>query len=523
MKRKSYSSLSTRKIKACRVVKKDLPSVLKVWYNYPIVREYILPYIDEWTTYNLSRVDKTLSQVLRDTKFKDSRLSLLSQHFFKVHTCCICFGPTRSNTYTIEKGLYCHNNCVPKIDEWEINEKNIPIKRRRYASMGVIIRGYEHKNICFESQLDTLAYYIESIDKTVHTALWEKGEELEIKKYRQYFSDYYKEEDIKRGYCLTKKVNLGGVRVSVVMVFNHLYPTFYHKNNAAAIIEKYKSVEIRIKRVHDLLRIHFGTYIRPQLLDGQSWGKFFSSSSIGLVQRSTFLKSILSIGAISSPDKLIKIMDDNVLKVREQQVSDYCRKVVRMYTTTIACDCTKCRIAQRMVKDNIVIVYDMTGYLINDTVLAYIKIREHVCKILERYYDYWTRIRTIIVEGDTDIISIPLKYCGNTFSDFDSICTTVELLLNDGYPVRDIYYITMVDNVLKSYNDYKNQISLLIKNRRKCYCGNVTTIISCTKHKLCRQCCDNTACEEEFNDGMTDSESESESEISPPDIMYISD
>jgi hypothetical protein len=517
MKRKSYGSLALRKLKTTRVAKIAIPAVNIVWGNYDLVRTYILPFLDEWTTYNLARVDRTLSEVLKDTCYKHETLSLLSQHFNTIKVCCICFGPTRSNTFCITSGLYCHSSCIPSIVEWEINDNLIP-QRRMHNSLGVIIRGYEFKNPCFSNQNNTLAYYIQKIDKIVHNVQFCNNETMVDSKYIRYFKEFYKRERVNNGFNINKKVNLGGTRVSVLLVFNYLYPTFYNTHDADEVIEKYKNVEIRIKDVHDLIRIHFSTYIRPQLLDAPSWGKFFCSPCLGFVTYNTYLTAILSSGVISSPDKMIDIMKDNVLKVRLSQVKSSCTYSIDTYCNYITCQCINCKL---LFHDNQFlkrIGVDCAKYLIDSgIILSHEVIRLHTWKHLERYSTHWIRIRSQIYNKIELVINH--IHFGGDWDKFDAFYNTVErLILNDGHSLRDIKKV-INPTVEKTYTNISSDIALLIKYRKTCHCNKIVTSDCCSKHRLCVICCYNKDCTIELCE-LHSSESESESDN---DIVYISD
>ena len=326
MKRKTVGALTLAMKKS---KKNALSARYFFWGNYPLIHELLLPFLDEWGTFNLGRVDRVLSQILRDNRFVHNRLSLVSQHFEKLGLCCICFGPTCSR-FSDENGLYCHINCIPKVYEWSISNTNIPGPRGN-NDMGTFVRGFREKNICFNDQNKTLSYFIEKRDIFVYDTMFKKDTVCMETCYSDYFKEFYKKEDILRGYDTTKKVNFGGVRISVETIFNHLYPMFYSTHDARDIIERFKNVEIRIKRVHDLLRIHFSTHIRPKLLEATSWGKFMCTHVLFFTKNTTFINAIMLLGVISSPDKMIQKMNDSVNTVREHQIYSVCKRNVISY------------------------------------------------------------------------------------------------------------------------------------------------------------------------------------------------
>jgi hypothetical protein len=345
-----------------------------------------------------------------------------------------------------------------------------------------------------------------------------KYDEIIMKKYNGYFKEYYKEMEIrqsKSGFDINKKVTFGGIRVSVVTVTNHLYPSFYVKNEPAEIVLKYKEVEHRIKQVHDMVRIYHATHIRPKLLSAPSWGSFIKTKCLNVLSRDTFLGFIFKIDGFSNPENITNFMDENMSKVRDYQLHQFVRQCVDRYIKLFACGCSFCRKLSTM--DWHVAISDAFKGLKDNADLNETVVRTYVWDRMEIYYDYWTKIRNVSTVFNTEILNLPSLAFKKSTEELKSMCILIEMLLKDGYNGNDIYAAFLKGS--RTREEFENGIALLVRHRQRCYCGRKRPMLSvsfCTKHHLCSQCCKYKGCMEEDVDMMTDDDSEQE-------VTYISD
>lgn len=496
MKRKSVFSLPPLQ-KKTRPLPKYNFFIDNFWGNYDLIRHSFLPFLDEWTTFNLSRVDKTLSKVLRDTQHKHKTLSLLSQHFMKEKICCICFCTAKENSASAVNGLYCHTGCIPLIKEWKLEIDGTTSKATN-NTVGIIMRGYKDKNPCFKDQTCTMSYHVKGNTY---------NDNIVLNKYIGYFREYYKEKEVRLGYNIDKKINFGGVRISVMMVCDHMYPSYYNKNRPTAIIKKYKEVEHRIKRAHDSIRIYFSTHIRPKLLYAPSWGKYVTSRwmscrTIG----QTFTSAMLSLGIISTPDKMFTIMNDTLEKARWYQYYETVKdNGAAQYMRNVACQCSEC-IQLKLSLFNSLPFIEITDHLMKKQQTVN-RIVEYVWDILERYYEFWVNVRT--TNNSKAFQLLPSLYTSMGQEIFNKKCDVFEALSKE-YPSRLIIAVEKPD--MFSYDEYCIAIKRNVDSKIGCICGAHSSTC-CTKHKQCSSCCIFKNCVEEFNDMDCSS---SDSDVSLP-------
>lgn len=529
MKRKDYGSLSYRKAKKLRedIIKLantiiSKPSVEKFWGIYDVIRDHILPFIDEWTTYNLARVDKTCSKILRDSQYTNngSIYSLLTQHFAKNYTCCICFGKIKTNAHVYkEDGLYCHYYCLPVMQEWTISSIGIP-SPKDHTSVGMIFRGYEYKNPCFNTNITTLSYHLETVHPAAYSALYKEKNNNVLHKYKAYFDSYYKDHELNLLYDTNKKVTFGGVRISVYMVFNHLYPDYYTTHTSEEIASKFREVEHRIKHVHNSARIYHATHIRPYLLESSNWGTFLKSKCLRLVERETFIGFIFSIGGFAQPENINKCMQENLVKVRKHTISMCVTKSFNMFFSTIACQCSLCKKLTIDVDRSFLTmtINEMADVYMNSNIISSSEIRDNVFEKLAIILEWWVDARDY---GSVGMIAfLILRYHRDYLNEYLNIALS---LLKNNYHPRDIQTtISKINQQNVNYNWFENNIIRMSRYRQSCYCGRKNTILAnfCTRHNLCIGCCGKKQCKEESLLAETDSDS-SDSESSDSEISIV--
>lgn len=527
MKRKTYSSLALRKTKKFKeddvIEKKVSPVIYKFCGMSDILRFHLLPFLDEWTTYNLARVDKACSIILKDVKMTDSEgCSLLSMHFKRNSTCCICFGKvvTKNSNYCVSNGLFCHYQCMPSVEKWFISELGVPSNVEFHNDQkNTSVTLFENKNPCFLNNIKTLSYYLEQNYPTSHTALMLKDDVEIMEKYKGYFKEYYKSEKIKSLYNENSKVTFGGVRVSVVMVFNHLYPNFYAMNEPENIVKKYIEVENRIRQVHNSARIYHATHIRPKVLESNGWGSFIKTPILGVLKNDTFIGFVFKIGGFAQPENINRFMHDNVDKVRNYQIGRVLKKSTEVYINTIMCSCNQCKSVLTGINVNIPsLISDqfVKEYAKMERIPSSDELQKLTWKLLEKVILWWTDIRDIPGVKDSNINFIAFLAIGRYHKRLDDLLAIIKSLLINGFNSKDIHsaYLKMSDMRNMNYEWYKTTIVRQVMTRIRCYCGRKPQMLYafCTKHRLCLECCNDKQCFEESLIADTDS-SDDEMEV----------
>jgi hypothetical protein len=509
MKRKSAGALTLRSTKRAR----ETIYYGNIVFNVSgIIQEHIFPFLDEWGSYNLARVNKCCSVINKLTHCTHD-LSNLSKHFQKEEICCICFGMLKKNRAYMTHGLYCHQLCIPEIKEWEINNLGV-FSEKNHNTFGLVVRGYKYKNPCMFTNTNTLSYFIQRNYSSAYKVLLEEKNATYFKTYTRYFKEYYKRKEIELGYDMKKKVSFGGSRISVDMVFSHLYPTYYEENNPSDIIKKYKEVELRIKQVHNSARIFHATKIRPYLINSQNWGSYLKMGDV-IPQHRSFLSFIFSIGGFAQPDNINKCMIENLTKSR---VLQYKRAIRSNYNSwlSMTCNCSECvRLYKNITGSSTLktIIENAARNLVHKgLVLSKTELRKLLWDKLEKANHWWCDVRNIRGVFESTINVVPFLMFVFT-EELDSYCLKLETaksLLVNGYNPFDVHSAFLNNQLIhSSYESLSGYIDALVQKRNTCYCGKKKHPYNnfCSRHRLCPACCKNKQCIEE---SLMDTESSSD-------------
>lgn len=479
--------------------KANLRSVDVVFDQFGIINDHIAPFLDEWTFYNFVRVGKKFSRLLEFSVYnKDRNYSILSLFFKRHNTCCICFGHFNPQHAEPVYGLYCHKSCVPTIGEWEVRQHGLYLTKKS-TSLGSIFRGFEFKNPCFVDQGNTLSYHLQRNYPTSHKIFTQGHDNNILKKYQDYFNNFYKSVALrlpKTGYNIDKKVNLGGLRVSLTTIFDMVYPGFYSTHDAPAIVEKYKCLDEKLSDIHNMVMIYYSTHIRPKLLTSLPWGKFLKSKMCwNVCYTDTLVQVMHEKGCFEQPERLYGIMDQSVMAVRRHQVSQHVECVIGKYNRYIACDCQRCAQVARLNWSSF--ITQATDVFCNDISIKGEDIREYVWSRMEIYYKFWSQVNLLDTIQKTDVVRMPMLFVKRSVGDMESVLTLCATLLRECYNGQDIYASILAGK--ETRDDIENYIARRVRNRQTCYCGRKRNSLDefCTKHNLCMYCCMHKPCIEE--------------------------
>jgi hypothetical protein len=313
---------------------------------------------------------------------------------------------------------------------------------------------------------------------------------------------------------MKKKVSFGGSRISVDMVFSHLYPTYYEENNPSDIIKKYKEVELRIKQVHNSARIFHATKIRPYLINSQNWGSYLKMGDV-IPQHRSFLSFIFSIGGFAQPDNINKCMIENLTKSR---VLQYKRAIRSNYNSwlSMTCNCSECvRLYKNITGSSTLktIIENAARNLVHKgLVLSKTELRKLLWDKLEKANHWWCDVRNIRGVFESTINVVPFLMFVFT-EELDSYCLKLETaksLLVNGYNPFDVHSAFLNNQLIhSSYESLSGYIDALVQKRNTCYCGKKKHPYNnfCSRHRLCPACCKNKQCIEE---SLMDTESSSD-------------
>lgn len=490
-------------------------AVTKVFGNFSIIRDYLVPFLDEWSMYNIIRVNKDLSKVV--TLIEEERrhmpfirYSPLSMHFYRHNTCCICFTKLSQQKGDSVNGLFCHSKCIPIPKEWKITNDGIPIPRTN-ATMGTIVRFFEKKNPCFFDQNTTLSSYIEKNYPIAHTVLFKDEDISTMGKYVSYFNEFTKNKSVSLGYNIKKKVVFHGTKVGVVAVFNHLYPSFYATNEATAIVEKYHEVERLIKNVHTKVHCFYSKQISGLLLHPRTLCAFVQSPVlVNEMNARSFIDFIYKIDGFRQPENIFKFMTDNVFKLRNDQIQKSVLYFLQIYINNIACLCPLCSTPREMNCRTVskrlahAIVKDIENNR-NNKCMTKTEVRSYVWDRLEVYFDFWILVRDCSSIERTKAHDIPLLFFEKPLETLKQWSIIAACMIKEDYHVNDVHAALMnVGDIDPSRQHVENRVTQIVKHRRVCYCGmkrlGQNQIKFCTSHKLCSRCCKVTHCQEEMID-----------------------
>lgn len=493
MKRKPNGKVSSRPKKKIKNIKKNIAD--QVFTQYPIIREHLMPYLDEWSVYNISRVNKTLSMILKHYKgANDPVYSLLSLFFKRNRTCCICFGNLHVNTSTSIGGLFCHAKCVPPIKEWVIDSLGVAsIKYNN--SLGTVFRGFETKNPCFNTQENTLSYYLECNHPISQRLFSKSKDKMMMDKYVGYFNEYYKDVEVRQGYDIHKKVTFCGVRVPVSTVFDVIHPNFYVSNKPDVIVREYKYIEEKLRKMNYSIRMYYSTYIKPQLFCSEPLSTFLKTSCFKTIHMSVFIREIHRMSGFDNYEAITQFMEKKAKKIRKNQITKHIGRLITAYNIFV-CPCTKCKKIRD--QDWSVLVRKLSNFFIDKPYLTKQFLKDYLWPRLEFYYTFCTHVRSIDTAQNTSIRDIPMILFMKEMSDIRQICDNIISLLKEGYNGNDIYSAVLKNSV--TINDMKNTIALIVRRRSVCYCSRspcTSTVPFCTKHRLCMTCCEYRHCIEE--------------------------
>lgn len=502
------------------IVKRQKKSTaVKFCYGDVFFEKQIIPFLDEWTLYNLSLVNESFRKMVDKCELEFKNLSLLSHFFKRENMCCICFKKIPNRPHIVD-GMYLHIKCKPKISQWFVDMEETTVREydKNLVKPGdIILSAYEEPNPCFIDSKISIDYYLQN--RKTDT------------KYSKFFDIYYKKEEFNIKYDKSRNVYISGIKFNVFSTLLTMEPKIFETNTVNEIVEKCQSLENKMVLANDIIGDYYSKVIKPNILYKRTpWYEFLY---IGCPGSRTFnvRTMMLKNGVISNPKSICPLLKSKLNHVIKLQLRDLFFNTKRTFSVSILCECPNCRLILKSLNDYVVYEFIIPYLLLKyQETKELLKLKNICLDIFEKMIKFWmnitqiekfTKVNTIWTDSYSNKEKNVFEPLLRVIDDDDKVerINTLyeELIANYKADIRDItssvlrYMDTHSNNLPSTKETSLSSINYIVRNRKRCLCRNSNIITPstalCQLHRLCTFCCQYEICKrhvEESSDSSSD-------------------
>jgi len=258
------------------------PKPNAVLSNNDIMKNNIIPYLDEWGKYNLSQVNKSCNTLICSCQ-ENSDKHIMYDYFVRNEICMVCFTACRTDPFENSLHIFCHRRCLPsyKLFTFE-NSECIPLTLTAdKIKPGMVVHAlYDIINPFIGNKHTTLAYHTSRKFCSYHRLYISPEFERFLRNFKGIADSVSKAIEIRNCLDLDVKVRMGANTFSLYTLFNKVYPT---SSSIATMVRCYKELHKGIIEFHEEMVVFFSSSIRPILYVKKhksvtTWGHFIKEN-----------------------------------------------------------------------------------------------------------------------------------------------------------------------------------------------------------------------------------------------------
>lgn len=201
-------------MKRARTFSSEKLLITNQFLNDDLINNNIVPFLDPWSIYNLRQVCSQFRNCVKvKKKYALTPLSFLSEHFYDLKRCCICFEPCRSGGIIHEHGYYCHSACAKESNKKYIyDDANIVLTKRRKLSSSSTSRFFKGPyltHLCSNGSFQTMESLALSNNEPLWSMYFKEKKDRMLQRYHAFFTMISKRKQLCRIYNTNKKIRIG--------------------------------------------------------------------------------------------------------------------------------------------------------------------------------------------------------------------------------------------------------------------------------------------------------------------------
>lgn len=287
----------------------------------------IAGFLDEWSNYNLSCVNKACSVAINKYHYpRDERDTTtdgrhyMAKYFDRKNICMVCLATCTSGDNCPSIGLYCHTQCVPSHSNYILGTGgSIPKAASGSPVPGDVITVLYDKAWPFIINHERTVHYHTRRDFSVfHSIYVDSACEKYLKDVASVIKTVDKSEAIDRAINKKRKVRLGGNMLSLYGAFCKQYPGHDTAWSVPNIKKMYDQMGSSIMSYHSEMVAYFSKHVRPKLFIKSAnftntWGHFVRYCDADLyANKFTFHEWLIRRGFMYNPQRMKDFMSTSV-------------------------------------------------------------------------------------------------------------------------------------------------------------------------------------------------------------------